>query len=64
MASSRAKCGVNNESTSFREGTNNTASGTVSPTASPTLAAAASLSVTNNRTYSLDDLDTVATVGE
>ncbi|KAJ8255507.1 hypothetical protein COCON_G00193710 [Conger conger] len=63
MASSRAKSGVNNESSSFREGANSTAGGTDSPTASPTLAAAASLSVTNNRTYSLDDLDTVATVG-
>ncbi|KAI1899339.1 hypothetical protein AGOR_G00060770 [Albula goreensis] len=60
MASTRTKSGVNNESGSFREGANNTASGTASPT---TAAAAASLSLTNNRTYSLDDLDTVATVG-
>lgn len=60
MASTRAKSGVNNESGSFRESANYTASGT----ASPTVVAAASLSLTNNRTYSLDDLDTVATVGE
>ncbi|KAJ8350762.1 hypothetical protein SKAU_G00258920 [Synaphobranchus kaupii] len=55
MASSRAKSGVNNESGSFREG--------ASGTASPAPAAAASLSVTHTRTYSLEDLDTVATVG-
>ncbi|KAL1021835.1 hypothetical protein UPYG_G00018650 [Umbra pygmaea] len=55
MASTKAKVGIINDSNTVRESAKTGAS-------SPLLAGAASLSL-NNRTYSLDDLDTIATVG-
>uniref|UniRef100_A0A8C7KVI9 Protein kinase cAMP-dependent X-linked catalytic subunit n=1 Tax=Oncorhynchus kisutch TaxID=8019 RepID=A0A8C7KVI9_ONCKI len=56
MASTKAKVGITNESNSIRESAKTCAS-------SPMLLAGAASLTLNNRTYSLDDLDTIATVG-
>uniref|UniRef100_A0A4W5RLF6 Protein kinase cAMP-dependent X-linked catalytic subunit n=1 Tax=Hucho hucho TaxID=62062 RepID=A0A4W5RLF6_9TELE len=56
MASTKAKVGMINESNSIRESAKTCAS-------SPMLLAGAASLTLNNRTYSLDDLDTIATVG-
>lgn len=56
MASLKAKVGLNNESNS-KESARTSASSPI------LIAGAASLSL-NNRTYTLDDLDTIATVGK
>lgn len=51
MASSKAKVGVNSETNALKDSKSNASSS--AEDASP-----------NNRTYCLDDLETVATVGE
>ncbi|XP_064826983.1 putative serine/threonine-protein kinase PRKY isoform X2 [Oncorhynchus masou masou] len=56
MASTKAKVGIINESNSIRESAKTCAS-------SPMLLAGAASLTLNNRTYSLDDLDTISTVG-
>lgn len=56
MASTKAKVGIINESNSIRESAKTCAS-------SPMLLAEAASLTLNNRTYSLDDLDTISTVG-
>ncbi|XP_067260578.1 cAMP-dependent protein kinase catalytic subunit PRKX isoform X3 [Chanodichthys erythropterus] len=55
MASTKGKAGINNESSSGRDSGRTDAG-------SPTISAGAA-SLTTNRTYTLDDLDTIATVG-
>ncbi|KAF4118662.1 cAMP-dependent protein kinase catalytic subunit PRKX [Onychostoma macrolepis] len=55
MAATKGKAGLNNESSSGRDSGRTDAG-------SPTLSAGAA-SLTTNRTYTLDDLDTIATVG-
>lgn len=57
MASTKAKVGIINESNSIRESAKTCAS-------SPMLLAEAASLTLNNRTYSLDDLDTISTVGK
>lgn len=52
-----AKVGIINESNSIRESAKTCAS-------SPMLLAEAASLTLNNRTYSLDDLDTISTVGK
>ncbi|ROL42627.1 hypothetical protein DPX16_14034 [Anabarilius grahami] len=54
MASTKGKAGINNESSSGRDSGRTDAG-------SPTISAGAA-SLTTNRTYTLDDLDTIATV--
>lgn len=57
MASVKSKTGPNNESSPYRESARASAG-------SPSLVAgAASLSLTSSRAYSLEDFDTIATVG-
>lgn len=56
MASTKGKAVINNESSSGRDSCRTEAG-------SPTLSAGAA-SLTTDRTYTLDDLDTIATVGE
>lgn len=56
MASTKGKAGINNESSSGRDSGRTDAG-------SPTISAGAA-SLTTNRTYTLDDLDTIATVGK
>lgn len=57
MASVKSKTGANNESSPYRESARASAG-------SPSLVAgAASLSLTSSRAYSLEDFDTIATVG-
>lgn len=56
MAATKGKAGLNNESSSGRDSGRTDAG-------SPTLSAAAA-SLTTSRTYTLDDLDTIATVGK
>ncbi len=56
MATTKGKAGLNNESSSGRDSGRTDAG-------SPALSAGAA-SLTTNRTYTLDDLDTIATVGK
>lgn len=56
MAATKGKAGLNNESSCGRDSGRTDAG-------SPTLSAGAA-SLTTNRTYTLDDLDTIATVGK
>lgn len=56
MASTKGKAGINNESSSGRDSGRTDAG-------SPTISAGAA-SLATNRTYTLDDLDTIATVGK
>lgn len=56
MAATKGKAGLNNESSSGRDSGRTDAG-------SPTLSAGAA-SLTISRTYTLDDLDTIATVGK
>ncbi len=56
MATTKGKSGLNNESSSGRDSGRTDAG-------SPALSAGAA-SLTTNRTYTLDDLDTIATVGK
>lgn len=56
MAATKVKAGLNNESSCGRDSGRTDAG-------SPTLSAGAA-SLTTNRTYTLDDLDTIATVGK